>query len=130
MYLVVLATLCGAGAVIAHLRLSDIPDPAVAQSPRPPAIGRLNEKTVEYRLDGEAGTTVSVSYLDADGTVQELSATLPWQTTLHTRRLTVATGLMAQAETDPLSCRIAVDGHVRDEASSKSSAVACKVVVS
>ena len=129
-WLVVAVTLGATGVFIAHLRLSDIADPAVGHSPRPPVTGQLNDKAVEYRLDGPAGTAVFVSYLDVDGTVQEVSTTLPWQTTLHTRHLTVPTGLMAQSENNPLSCRIAIDGQVRDEAPSAASAVACKVVVS
>jgi len=128
-YLVVAATLGATGLFIAHLRLSDIPDPAVGQSPRPPATGRLNDKVVEYRVDGPAGKAFYASYLEVDRTVREVSATLPWQTTLHTRRLTLPTGVMAQSQDDPLACRVIVDGQVRDEQSSDSSAVACKVPV-
>ncbi|QZA08588.1 MmpS family protein [Mycolicibacter heraklionensis] len=125
-YLVVAATLGATGVFIAHLRLSDIPDPAVGHSPRPPAVGRLKEKVVEYRVDGPAGTPVFASYLDVDGSVRQVSATLPWQTTLRTQRITVPTGVMAQSENEPLSCRVVIDGQVRDEQSSMSSAVACK----
>lgn len=128
-YLVVAATLGATGVFIAHLRLSEIPDPAVGHSPLPPQTGRLNDRTVEYRLDGPAGTPVFASYLDLDGTVREVSATLPWQTTLHTQRLTVPAGVMAQSQDDALSCRVTVDGQVRDEQSSHSSAVTCKVPV-
>lgn len=129
-YVVVAVTLGATGAFIADLRLSDMPDPAVGHSPRPPVLGRLNDKVVEYRLDGATGTTAFVSYLDVDGTVREESATLPWQTTLHTQQLTVPTGLMAQAEDNPLSCRITIDGQVLDETQSAASAVECKVAVS
>lgn len=125
-YLVVAATLGTTGAFIAHLRLSDIPDPAVGHSLRPPAVGRLKEKIVEYRVDGPAGTAIFASYLDVDGTVHQVSATLPWQATLRTQHITVPTGVMAQSENEPLSCRVVVDGQVRDEQSSVSSAVACK----
>lgn len=128
-YLVVAATLGTAGVFIAHLRLSDIPDPAVGHSPRPPAVGRPNDKVVEYHVEGPAGTAVFASYLDVDGTVRDVSATLPWQVTLRTQHITVPTGVMAQSENDPLSCRVVVDGQVRDEQSSASSAVACKAVV-
>src|SRR5690625_2786684 len=128
-YLVVAAPLGATGLFIAHLRLSDIPDPAVGHSPRPPATGRLNDKVVEYRVDGPPGTPVFASYLDVDGNVREVSVTLPWQTTLHTRRLTLPTGVTAQSQDDPLSCRVVVDGEVRDQQSSDSSTVACKVPV-
>lgn len=123
-------TLAVAGAFIAQLRLSDIPDPAIGHSPHPPAIGRAAQRAVEYHLDGPAGAAVFASYLDADGTVRETTVTLPWQTTVHTRRLTLPTGVMAQTQDAPLSCRILIDGQVRDEHDSQTSAVACKVVVS
>lgn len=129
-YFVVVATLTATGAYIAHLRLSDIPDPAVGHSPRPPATGRATDRAVEYRLDGAVGAAVLVSYLDVDGAVRETSATLPWQATLHTRALTLPTGLMAQSDAQPLSCRIVIDGRVADERQSSATAVACKVVVS
>lgn len=45
-YLVSIATLCIAGAYIAHLRLSDIPDPAIGHSPKPPVIGKPRDKIV------------------------------------------------------------------------------------
>lgn len=128
--LVVVATLCVAGAYIAHLRLSDIPDPAIGHSSRPPSVGQPSEKVIEYRLDGPAGTPVTASYLDTDGTVREVSSTLPWHATLRTRQLTVPTGVVAQADAAPVSCGITIDGQVRNEKASESSAVACEVVVS
>ncbi|MGV0627817.1 MmpS family transport accessory protein [Mycolicibacter minnesotensis] len=123
-YLVVVATLGAAGAFIAHLRLSDIPDPAVGHSPLPPTVGRLHDKVVEYHLTGPAGTAIFASYLDVDGAVREVSTTLPWQITLRTQHLTVPAGVMAQSDSDPLSCRVVVDGQLRDEQSS-SSTVSC-----
>ncbi|MEB3050341.1 MmpS family transport accessory protein [Mycolicibacter sp. MYC123] len=129
-HLVVAATLCIAGVYIAHLRLSDIPDPAIGHSARPPSAGKLREKVIEYRLDGPVGTVVSASYLDADGTVREVSSTLPWLATLRTRQLTVSSGVIAQADAAPLSCRVTVDGRIRDEQASDSTAVSCEVVVS
>lgn len=128
-YLVSAATLGATGLFIAHLRLSEIPDPAVGHSLRPPTTGRPKDKVVEYRVDGPAGTAVFASYLDVDGTVREVSATLPWQTTLRTQRLTLPTGVMAQSQDDPLSCRVIVDGQVRDEQPAVSPAVACQVPV-
>ena len=81
-------------------------------------------------MDGTAGTAVFASYLDVDGTVREVSATLPWQMTLRTRHLTVPAGVIAQSHDDPLSCRVIVDGLLRDEQSSVTPAVACNVPVS
>ncbi|MFA4082535.1 MmpS family transport accessory protein [Mycobacteroides salmoniphilum] len=128
-YLVCIAILCIAGGYIAHLRLSDIPDPAIGHSFKPPSIGKPREKVVEYRLNGPIGATVAASYLDTDGTVREVSGTLPWQTTLRTGQLTIPTGVVAQATAGQMSCSITINGEVRDEKSSDSSAVSCQVVV-
>ncbi|MBA0045088.1 MmpS family transport accessory protein [Mycobacterium sp. NPDC050853] len=128
-YLVSIAILCIAGGYIAHLRLSDIPDPAIGHSAKRPSIGTPREKVVEYRLDGPAGATVSASYLDVDGTVREVSGTLPWQTTLRTAQLTIPTGVIAQSSSGQASCRITINGQVRDEKASDSPAVSCQVVV-
>lgn len=127
-YVVVIATVCIAGAYIAHLRLSEIPDPAIGHSDRPPSLGRPVEKVIEYRLDGPAGAPVSASYLDTEGSAREVSGTLPWRLTLHTRRLTVSTGVIAQAKVGPVSCRITVDGRVRDENHADAPDVACNVL--
>lgn len=128
-YLVSIAILCIAGGYIAHLRLSDIPDPAIGHSYKPPSIGKPREKVVEYRLNGPTGATVAASYLDIDGSVREVSGTLPWQTTLRTGQLTIPTGVVAQSTTGQMSCSITINGEVRDEKSSDSSAVSCQVVV-
>lgn len=128
-YLVSIAVLSIAGVYIAHLRLSDIPDPAIGHSAKPPTIGTPREKVIEYRLDGPAGATVSASYLDVDGAVREVAGTLPWQTTLRTRQLTIPTGVVAQASKGQMSCRITINGQIRDEKAADSSAVSCKVVV-
>lgn len=128
-YLVSIATLCIAGAYIAHLRLSEIPDPAIGHSSKPPAIGKPREKVIEYQLDGPAGASVSASYLDVDGTVREVSGQLPWQTTLRTGQLTIPTGVVAQSTKGQVSCRITINGQIRDEQASDSPAVSCQVVV-
>ncbi|BBB42516.1 MmpS family transport accessory protein [Mycobacteroides abscessus] len=128
-YLVSIATLCIAGAYIAHLRLSEIPDPAIGHSSKPPAIGKPREKVIEYQLDGPAGASVSASYLDVDGTVREVSGQLPWRTTLRTGQLTIPTGVVAQSTKGQVSCRITINGQIRDEKASDSPAVSCQVVV-
>ncbi|MUM19999.1 hypothetical protein FZI91_00425 [Mycobacterium sp. CBMA271] len=128
-YLVSIVTLCIAGAYIAHLRLSEIPDPAIGHSAKPPTIGKPREKVIEYRLDGPAGATVAASYLDVDGTVREVSGTLPWQTTLRTGQLTIPTGVVAQSNKGQVSCRITINGQIRDEKASDSPAISCQVVV-
>lgn len=128
-YLVSIATLCIAGAYIAHLRLSDIADPAIGHSSKPPVIGKPRDKVVEYRLDGPAGSTVKASYLDVDGAVREVSGTLPWQTTLHAKQLVVPVGLVAQSSSEQMSCSITINGLTRDQSPANASAVSCQVTV-
>ncbi|GAB5906593.1 MULTISPECIES: MmpS family transport accessory protein [Mycobacteroides] len=128
-YLVSTAVLCIAGAYIAHLRLSDIPDPAIGHSAKPPVIGKPRDKVVEYRLDGPAGSAITASYLDVDGAVREVSGTLPWQTTLHAKQLVVPAGLVAQSSSGQMSCRITIDGLTRDQSAADASAVSCQVAV-
>ncbi|RDI68059.1 MmpS family transport accessory protein [Nocardia pseudobrasiliensis] len=128
----VIATLATAGAYIAHLRLSEIPDLAIGHSPTPPALGRPHDKVVDYAVDGPAHASVTLSYLDANGDARDVTATLPWRTSVRTGKLTISSGVIAQSDADRLSCRIAIDGQVRDEqsATGPSAAASCKVVVS
>ncbi|WP_107654610.1 MmpS family transport accessory protein [Nocardia suismassiliense] len=117
---------------IARLRLSEIPDLAIGHSSAPPVLGRLGEKVVDYEIDGPRGTPVRLSYLDEHGNVNNVSADLPWRTSLRTRKLTLATGIVAQSEADQVSCRIVIDGQARDAqvANGRFAAVNCTVPVS
>ncbi|KZM76048.1 hypothetical protein IU500_19490 [Nocardia terpenica] len=131
-YVVVVVTLGAAGGFIAHLRLSEIPDLAIGHSNPPPSLGRPVDKVIDYQVDGPANASASLSFLDQNGAVQTVQATLPWRTSLHTHKLTLSTGLIAQSTADRVSCRIVINGEVRDTQSSDepSAAVNCKVLVS
>ncbi len=117
---------------IARLRLSEIPDLAIGHSAPPPVLGQLNEKVVDYELDGPNGTPVLLSYLNEQGAVQDISTILPWRASVRTRKLTLATGVVAQSNGDQVSCRIVVNGQTRDSrsASGPFAAVNCSVPVS
>ncbi|MGL6235194.1 MAG: MmpS family transport accessory protein [Segniliparus sp.] len=129
-YLVVAATLAATAAYVAHLRLSEIPDLAIGYSPKPPELGRLREKTIDYEVSGPPGAAVALSYLDENNAVQQVNATLPWRTTLRTHRLTIPIGVTAQASAGQVSCRILVNGQQLDEQSTTGAAasVTCNVV--
>ncbi|MEV6557486.1 MmpS family transport accessory protein [Nocardia sp. NPDC051756] len=117
---------------IARLRLSEIPDLAIGHSSAPPVLGRPIEKVVDYEIDGPSGTPVRLSYLDEQGNVKDISADLPWRTSLRTHRLTLSTGVVAQSDADQVSCRILIDGKPRDAqvANGRFAAVNCSVPVS
>ncbi|MGW4843237.1 MmpS family transport accessory protein [Nocardia brasiliensis] len=117
---------------IARLRLSEIEDLAIGHSSPPPALGQLREKVIDYEIDGPPGAPVHLSYLDEQGKVKDVSTELPWRTSLRTRKLALPTGVVAQANSDQVSCRIVINGQARDAqaASGPFAAVNCTVPVS
>lgn len=128
----VVLVLTAAGLFIASLRLSHIPDLAIGHSNRPASLAESREKLISYELQGPVGASTTVSYLDESGFAQEATASLPWTLQMRTRSLAAATGVVAQSEAAGLTCRILIDGAVRDQRRSETqpSAVNCQVVVS
>ncbi|QIS10453.1 MmpS family transport accessory protein [Nocardia arthritidis] len=131
-YGVVIAVLGLTAVFIADLRLSRIPDLAIGYSNPPPSFGRPREKVVDYEVDGPVGASATLSYIDANGEVQDVAAALPWRISLRTNRLTMPTGLVAQSDAQQVSCRIVINGQARDSRASNapSAAVNCNVLVS
>ncbi|QIS04378.1 hypothetical protein F5X71_20440 [Nocardia brasiliensis] len=117
---------------IARLRLSEIEDLAIGHSSPQPVLGQLREKVIDYEIDGPPGAPVRLSYLDERGKVKDVSAELPWRTSLRTREIALPTGVVAQADSDQLSCRILINGQARDTqaANGPFAAVNCTVPVS
>ncbi len=80
-------------------------------------VPQFNPKRVTYEVFGPA-KTAKISYLDPDARVQRLeSVPLPWSVTVTTTLPAVSVNLMAQSSSDVLSCRIIVNGVVKDERS-------------
>lgn len=78
----------------------------------------INVKRVTYEVLGPAGTAGHVDYLDADAQPQgENFVTLPWSYTVTTTLPGVFASVVAQGDSDAISCRIVVDGQVKDEQS-------------
>lgn len=76
-------------------------------------------KTVTYEVFGPAGSNATINYLDLSANPQSVKSTaLPWSLTLSTTSPSVAPNLLAQATTESVSCRITVDGEVKDERTS------------
>lgn len=79
-------------------------------------IVQFNPKVVVYDVYGPPGSSATISYLDADANLHNLTGTgLPWSTTLSTTLPAVTASIMVQSDSGEVGCRITVDGTVRDE---------------
>jgi hypothetical protein len=77
-------------------------------------------KRVVYEVDGPTGTSGAVSYLDALARpVQADFTSLPWTYTVSTTVPAVIANVVAQGDSDRITCRITVDGAVKDEQASE-----------
>lgn len=80
----------------------------------------FNPKRVTYEVFGPA-KTAKIAYLDPDARVHRLdSVSLPCSVTVETTLPAVSVNLMAQSNADVISCRIIVNGAVKDERSETS----------
>lgn len=81
-------------------------------------IVQFNPKVVVYEVYGPPGSSATIGYLDADANLHNLAGVgLPWSTTISTTLPAVSASIMVQSDGDQISCRITVDGTVRDERS-------------
>jgi hypothetical protein len=78
----------------------------------------FNPKVVTYQIFG-TGSSVTINYLDLDAQPQKTaSALLPWSLTLTTTAPAASPNIIAQSDGTSISCRITVDGVVKDERTS------------
>jgi Mycobacterium membrane protein len=78
----------------------------------------FNPKVVTYEIFG-AGSEATINYLDLDAQPQKAeSAPLPWSLTLTTTAPAASPNIVAQSDGDSITCRITVDGVVKDERTS------------
>jgi hypothetical protein len=76
----------------------------------------FNPKEVRYEIFGQPGATATINYLDLDAQPQKAeNVTLPWSLTLTTTAPAASANIVAQGDGDSISCRITVDGVVKDE---------------
>ena len=79
-------------------------------------IVQFNPKVVTYEVSGPPGSTANINYWDADANTHQVNgAPLPWSYTVTTTLPSVSANIMAQADADQISCRITVDGVVREQ---------------
>jgi hypothetical protein len=77
-----------------------------------------NPKHLRYEVFGPPGTVAGISYFDSDGEPQHLDGVpLPWSLEFPITATTVGS-VVAQGDSDSISCRITVDGVVKAEKTS------------
>src|ERR1700739_3209838 len=82
-------------------------------------IVQFNPKVVVYEVSGPPGATASINYWDENANTHQVNAPpLPWSTTISTTLPAVSANIMAQSDGNRISCKITVDGVVRDQQNS------------
>lgn len=78
-----------------------------------------NPKQVLFEVFGSPGSVATINYLDIHAQPQRVNnVPLPWSQALTTDDPTMYADLRAQGDGDTISCRITVNGIVKDERSS------------
>jgi Mycobacterium membrane protein len=79
-------------------------------------IVQFNPKVVLYEISGSAGATANINYWDAEANTHQVNAApLPWSFAISTTLPSVSANIMAQSDGSQISCRITVDGVVREQ---------------
>jgi Mycobacterium membrane protein len=79
-------------------------------------IVQFNPKVVVYEVSGPPGSTADINYWDENANTHQVSAApLPWSTTISTTLPSVSANIMAQTDGNRISCKITVDGVVREQ---------------
>lgn len=79
----------------------------------------FNPKVLIYEVSGPPGTVADISYFDVDGDPLRVDgAQLPWHKKLTTTSAAVMGNIVAQGNSNSLTCRIWVDGVKKAEKTS------------
>lgn len=82
-------------------------------------IVQFNPKVVVYDITGPPGATANINYWDENANTHQINAVpLPWSTTISTTLPSVSANIMAQSDSGEISCKITVDGVVREQRNS------------
>lgn len=82
-------------------------------------IVQFNPKVVVYEVSGPPGTTANINYWDENANTHQVNAApLPWSYTISTTLPAVSANIMAQSDGDQITCRIIVDGVLRENQNS------------
>jgi hypothetical protein len=75
----------------------------------------FNPKEVRYEIFG-TGTVATINYLDLDAQPQKaVNVSLPWTLDLTTTAPAASPNIVAQSDGSSITCRITVDGVLKDE---------------
>ncbi len=82
-------------------------------------IVQFNPKVVVYDVSGPPGATANINYWDENANTHQVNgAPLPWSFTISTTLPAVSANIMAQSDSSQISCKITVDGVVREQQNS------------
>jgi hypothetical protein len=82
-------------------------------------IVQFNPKVVIYDVSGPPGTIANINYWDENANTHQVNnAQLPWSATISTTLPSVSANIMAQGDGSEISCKITVDGVVREHQNS------------
>jgi hypothetical protein len=82
-------------------------------------IVQFNPKVVVYEVSGAPGATANINYWDENANTHQVNgAPLPWSFTISTTLPAVSANIMAQTDGNQISCKITVDGVVREQQNS------------
>ncbi|WP_243703162.1 MmpS family transport accessory protein [Mycobacterium marinum] len=110
------ALVAGLGIYRLH-RVFGVHEQPVVQAAADTDVPEFNPKYVTYEVYGPA-PSARIAYLDPDAHVRQLSdVPLPWSQTVSTSLPAVSVNLLAQSNAEELSCRILVNGAVKDQRS-------------
>ncbi|CAA0138180.1 Siderophore export accessory protein MmpS5 [Mycolicibacterium vanbaalenii] len=102
-------------ATVSQLRTVFGADPVLVTPTGSDKAESFNPKVVTYEVFG-SGTTGLINYVDLDGIPQRVEdVALPWSLTLSTTVPAVSANILAQSDGGSVTCRILVDGEVKEE---------------
>jgi hypothetical protein len=113
MLIIAVATIACAAVVQLHAVFGS--DPVLVAPLSSDSAESSNPKIVTYEVFGSGGVAV-INYLDLDATPQRaVNAALPWSLTLRTTAPAATPSLLAQGNGPTITCRITVDGEIKDQ---------------
>jgi hypothetical protein len=102
--------------VVAPEQGAPAPAPVSELPPLKPAESSGKGKTVVYEVISDSGSLNNVTYFDENSAIQqESSPAAPWSKTVKNSSTFVIAGVTAQTEGTSVTCRVSVDGKVKDE---------------
>lgn len=113
--ILIVCAVTGGAAAVSNLRMVFGAHPVVVTPVGAETAEDTSPKVVVYEVFG-SGNSAVINYLDLDGKPQRApDVPLPWSLTLQTTAAAATVNLLAQGDGDSITCRVTVDGEVKDE---------------